>query len=262
MDRLILISVVRDFAMYDTCIGTNAFVSDCEKVVFDNREKNESISVLYNRFLKGFDYSKPAWLMFCHEDFKLCGDIKGVIATLSPESLWGPIGAKTIVRRWGWCQWRAVGHVTMANKDGSEANDVGTLREPQEVVEALDCCCVLVHSSVFAKTGLVFDENLSFDLYVEDLCISANELFGIPSRAMSVPCVHFSKNSPQERYELQHRYLNRKWSKVSYSTPCSWNVGGRFGVRMVFAWVKECARNLLRMIRAKSCVVSDKSRTA
>jgi len=246
MDSLVVISVVRDFAMYERCLAKNPLVANCEHIVFDNREKNETIPILYNRYLKAYDFSKPAWFMFCHEDFEPRENIQRVVSTLSKDAIWGPIGAKTVVKWWGWCKWKGVGRIVMVNKDGSEPTEEGVMSSPQEVVETLDCCCILVHSSLFARTGLLFDENLSYDLYVEDLCIAAQELHGIRSMAVSFPCAHYSKNGPGDRYEQQHRYLNMKWRNMSYSSPCSWNIGGRFGVRMVFAWVKELVRRLNR----------------
>ena len=70
-DSCILVSVVRDFRMYEKCVQGNPFVSDCTKHPIDNRSENNAISLCYNRFLDAFDYTRPAWFVFCHEDFQM-----------------------------------------------------------------------------------------------------------------------------------------------------------------------------------------------
>ena len=70
MDAIVLISVVRDFAMYDRCVKGNPFVAGGELRPVDNREKNEGIPVGYNRFLDSRPPDERAWYVFCHEDFE------------------------------------------------------------------------------------------------------------------------------------------------------------------------------------------------
>ncbi len=245
MEKITIVSVARDFAMYGKCLAANPCVAGCRRVVIDNSSKNEPIPVLYNRFLEKYDYLEDSWFVFCHEDFEPQVDLRQVTRHLSHDAIWGPIGAKTIVRWCGWCTWVGVGHITMANKDGTDATRAGVMHSPQELVETLDCCCMMVHSSLVNRFGLRFDDKLSFDLYVEDFCIAAKELYGIASMAVDFPCTHYSKAAPQKRYEVQHRYLNHKWKDVSYSSPCSWNIGGKFGPRMIVAALKEFARRVM-----------------
>ena len=42
-------------------------------------------------------------------------------------------------------------------------------------VQTFDCQCLIIHSSLINRYKLRFDENLTFDLYVEDFCANANE---------------------------------------------------------------------------------------
>ena len=241
-DGIVYITVVRDFSMYSRCLQENANMYGARRVVFDNREKNEPITVLYNRFLDSYDYTMPAWFVFCHEDFSPDERIEDVMSGLPKDSLWGPIGAVTEIR-WGvFCRWRGVGGVTILGKDGMAPASVGECVPNGFIAETLDYCCLVVHSSLIKENRMRFDENLSFDLYVEDFCISANEKHSIPTRIVNFCCRHFSKASPGPRYRKQHKYLNRKWRGVSYSSPCSWNIGCRFGVRLATAKIKESMR--------------------
>ena len=63
-----VVSVVRDSEMYDKCVKNNPHFHDCELVVQDNRVENKGIAERYNEFLNCYDYTHPAWFVFCHED--------------------------------------------------------------------------------------------------------------------------------------------------------------------------------------------------
>lgn len=246
MDKVAYISVVRDFAMYGRCVENNEMASSARRVAFDNRAKNEHIPVLYNRFIDSYDYSEPAWFVFCHEDFSPDERLEETLSKLPKDSLYSPIGARTDIR-WGiYCKWLGLGNVTVLTKEGDCPAIAGTRVPDGTEVETLDCCCLIVHSSLVHEHGLRFDENLSFDLYVEDFCIAAKELYNIASRVVNFKCRHFSKASPTARYRVQHKYLNGKWKNVSYSSPCSWSIGGKFGLRMITAYIKEFICRIIR----------------
>ena len=226
MDPLIVISVVRDFAMYDKCLARNPFVAGCERVVIDNREKNETIPVLYNRFLKTYDFSKPAWFMFCHEDFEPREHLVARLDALPLNQIYGPVGAIT-VRRFGlYYQWRMIGQIEESKKDGKSVATVGRQVVERQVADTLDCQCLLVHSSLLERTRLRFDENLSFDLYVEDFCMTARELHDISSVVIPLKCHHWSKGCVQKRYFDQLAYLNAKWPKAAYTGTACQLIGG------------------------------------
>ena len=70
MDRIAIVSAVRDFAFYRKCVEENPMLDGCEKTVFDNRTENMPLPARYNGFLDSFDYSRPAWIVFCHEDWE------------------------------------------------------------------------------------------------------------------------------------------------------------------------------------------------
>jgi hypothetical protein len=52
-----VISLVRDFKMYDKLIQTNPNTKGADFISFDNRPENKPISVRYNEFLNSYDYS-------------------------------------------------------------------------------------------------------------------------------------------------------------------------------------------------------------
>lgn len=50
-----IISVVRDFEMYDRLVRNNPFNKGADFSCFDNRQENLGIAARYNQFLNGYD---------------------------------------------------------------------------------------------------------------------------------------------------------------------------------------------------------------
>jgi len=249
MDRVAVISVVRDFDMYGRCVRDNLFVHGCELHAIDNTAKNEGIGVCYNRFLAGFDFSNPAWLVFCHEDFELKEDLRPHLSDLDKNALWGPIGAVTAVRFGVYHEWRLVGQVEQSEKDGSRAFMHGCKVPPGTPVETFDCQCLIVHSSLVASSNLRFDETLTFDLYAEDFCMFAAAK-GIRSRILPFAARHWSGGNIHPRYAVQEAYINAKYPDVCFTGTSSWVLGGNppFFRRLTCA----AKRFALRLIEKKN----------
>ena len=98
-----------------------------------------------------------------------------------------------------------------SNKDCSGASFRGSPVKKPTVVDTVDCCCIIVHSSLVKKYGLRFDENLSFDLYSEDFSISANEKYGVKTKVFPIMTHHYSYGTIDTRFLLQLQYLNKKY---------------------------------------------------
>ena len=229
-----IVSVVRDFAMYERCVRANLHCIDCELAPIDNRERNEGIGVCYNRFIESRPADEDAWYVFCHEDFELKESLSERLASLDRASLWGPIGAATEVKFGLYHKWTLRGSLEECKKDGSGRRLIGTAVPEGTPVETFDCQCVIAHSSLVQRHCLRFDENLTFDLYAEDFCIAAKERFGIVSRILPLNACHWSGGSVQPRYYRQEAYLNGKWKDCCYTGTSSWILGGRssFGRRL------------------------------
>ena len=226
MDRVVCVSVVRDFAMYERCIGENRFLAGAVKHFIDNRGENSRISVCYNRFIDAYDFAIPAWFVFCHEDFEIKEKVYTRLNNIDRDTLWGPIGASTKVRLGVYHQWRLVGLIEQSDKDGANSFMLGNAVPIGTPVETFDCQCLIVHSSLVKKLGLRFDENLTFDLYVEDFCIAAAKK-GIRSRILPIKAHHWSGGSVQPRYAVQEAYINSKYPNDCFTGTSSWSLGGR-----------------------------------
>ena len=193
----------------------------------DNRACNEGVPVCYNRFLDTRPPGEEAWYVFCHEDFQLLEPLAPLLAGCDRQALWGPIGASTRVRFGVYHQWRLTGCEEECRKDGSAVRRIGVPGPFGTPVETFDCQCLIVHSTLLARLGLRFDEALTFDLYVEELCMAAHVRAAIPSRILPVRCRHWSGGQVQPRYRAQEAHVNAKYPASCYTGTSSLILGGR-----------------------------------
>lgn len=224
MTKVCFISVVRDFDLYNRVIVNNPHLGDAQKVAYDNRAENRPIPARYNEFLDGYDYSKPAWFVFCHEDFEPQEPLAPLLEGLSPAAVYGTIGCKQF-----WLLGLGV-HVNLGimkecRRDGTGSPWVcgkpwGCKWRPR--VDTVDCCCLVVHSSLVEKFHLRFDENLSFDLYVEDFCAAARIEHGIRCRVLPFRSMHHSGSPTTERLYRHLPYLAKKYPRNCFCGTCAY----------------------------------------
>lgn len=223
-----LISVVRDFDLYQKLIQTNPFTQDATCTPLDNSRENKHISVRYNEFLNTYDYTQADWFIFCHEDWELKEDLSARLAHLDKGQLYGCIGRMNV---------KKLGQITQSDKNGRDhVEQVGIYCNELTQAMCFDCQCLIVHSELINKHQLRFDENLSFDLYVEDFCIHAREQHDIKSYILQLECQHYSRGNVQERYFEQLRYLKEekyKQTKHGYMLMVTDDIIGRsFSIKL------------------------------
>lgn len=210
-ERVYIVSVVRDYSMYDRCIRNNPFCQEFRQVPLDNVQENLSITVQYNRFLESFQ--EDGWIIFCHEDWRLDQDLFPLLRDLDKSCLYGPIGMYLIeCKHADFMEVR--GFTVDGPKDGSRSNRFRGVRL-QGVVDTFDCQCLIVHRSLIRRHNLRFDETLTFDLYVEDFCVAAREKAGIDSHILLMKCHHFSQGTIAPRFYVALSYLQKKYANAS-----------------------------------------------
>ena len=221
MDDCVAISVVRDWATYDKYVAQNQNLLGWSREALDNSEENLPIPVRYNAFLDGYDYSKPAWLVFCHEDFEFEENIAGKLNGLDKGRLYGPVGSK----RGGFCgigMQRVLGQIKACAKDGSKLRVDGVPTKFFTEVDTFDCCCLIVHSSLVEKFHLRFDPILEFDLYVEDFCALANVNHGVKSVVLPFVACHHSDSRATGRLYRHLPYLKKKYPHNCFCGTCAY----------------------------------------
>jgi hypothetical protein len=233
---MVIISVIRNFEMYHRLVRDNRYNGGAVFYPIDNREKNEGVSVCYNRFLDQFDYSKEDWFVFCHEDWEIQEDWAARFDRLDKASLYGPVGVRVV----GGMR-IVLGQIKNSSKDGSGLRLLGNFVKTGALVETFDCQCVIVHSSLILRTGLRFDPKLSFDLYVEDFCMQARENHGISSRVFALKCQHYSFGNLGPRFFSAAEYIRRKYPnlKICYSSTATKVLIGKINLLDIFCVERE-----------------------
>lgn len=216
MDTLAVVTVVRDYEMYDRLVKNNVNFQSAVLYDLNNTVENKNISVRYNEFLNSYDFSQEAWFVFCHEDWELKENIMNKLAVLDKNSLYGPIGTIFAASKNRFLL-RSLGGVKNSDKEGKNIRFYGRKCADGTIVDTFDCQCLIVHSSLIEKYALRFDENLSFDLYVEEFCAFAKEKYGIASRIINLKCQHYSYGNIKDRFYNGFEYLQNKYAAAGYS---------------------------------------------
>jgi|GEM_PF-473847 len=197
MERVVFVSVYIDKDLYASCLVDNSFIHNnclCATVGFDNTHDNQNISVRYNQFLKEYDFSSSAWFVFCHSDWEVREDVVPLFEQLDKNSLYGPIGAVLLYDSCGGLVREYRGQCFEKKRDGTnERHQRCVLTDTGVIVDTFDCQCLIVHSSLVEKYNLRFDDNLKFDLYVEDFCINAKLAHNIKSKIVNIKCCHWNQ---------------------------------------------------------------------
>ena len=208
-DKIMMVSVVRDFSMYGNLVRENKNNRGAEFAVFDNRQSNEFITVRYNTILDSYDYSKGAWFVFLHEDCEMLEPIGDVLERLPKDRIYGVVGCRNAADA------RLTGYALNSDKSGGSLRFLGMPVKGLTEVLTTDCYCMAVHSSLVNKYNLRFDANLSYDFYTEAFEIDAYEEHGIPTCILPVKARHYSYgNMNNRRFFSQRRYLWEKYKKA------------------------------------------------
>lgn len=249
MSEVILVSAVRNNGMYNKCIRDNKYTEGCRKVVFDNNAENLSISVRYNSFLNSLKTGDDCWIVLCHEDWMPLCPMADRFDKLDRQYLYGPIGVLFESKK-NIDFLRIRGSVIQAKKDGSSSIKI-TGDKTEGPVDTFDCQCLVFHSSLLAGKDLRFDENLLFDMYVEDFCAQAKERFGIESRTIDLPCKHFSYGFTLGSFVKSLKYVKAKYRTCPHRYPTIVGHRNSFGgdqTRPVVKYHKHTFTRLVYML--------------
>ncbi len=244
--HLTVVSVVRDFEMYDRCIKNNPHLAGARLVAFDNREDNLPIPVRYNAFLDALP-ADTEWILFAHEDFELREDPRPLLARRNPLLPLGHIGT----RRVGGLFLFPSGFLTDSWRDGSGHQVLNPTWLIQTLsngkVECFDCCGFYLHVDALRAWKLRFDERCMWDMYAEDICcqfmLASKRIPGI------LPAVahHWSRgNTASPTFLAAKAYLDEKYCDHFFAGgTCTFSIGKtpplhfrlyRRLIRLIFFW--------------------------
>lgn len=220
--NIVFITVGRDKERYQRNFTENAALAAHKRVYFDNSQENLPIPVRYNAFLDSWDYAQEAWFVFAHDDFRILANPVAEFENLPKDALYGPIGC---ARRQFLCFYtqKFCGTIEECKRGEEEKGNwrVGEKCAKFTPVETFDCCCVIVHSSLVAAKKLRFDENLPFDMYVEDFCAAAY-CKGVNAYILPILGRHESGSVPTERLWKLLPYLEQKYPQREFVGTCTY----------------------------------------
>ena len=225
--------------IFDKVVKNNENIKNAELFAYDNTKDNVGIPSRYNSFLSdavGSDSndSKDFWCVFIHQDFGIMEDINSVVAKLDKNSIYGAVGVK-IFKGLFWGKKHELnqevsfgfknelkltyGRILQGNNDFN-FKPHGRKLYFRATVDAIDCCCIIIHSSLIRKHNLRFDENLSFHMYAEELCYSAKKNYKIKTKVVQMNCYHMGKGTFNDEYRKSAQYLKDKFQIKKIPSLC------------------------------------------
>lgn len=228
-----IVSVVNNTSLYKSAILDNPYMNRHNLFAYDNTIDNIGVPSRYNDFIM-FQMLDDAWIIFCHQDFFFCEDITNKLQCLDKNVIYGPIGAgpsrqfifMVAISRFGLERFR-IGTALRSKNYGEikqitpkKSRKIGQRIRKPIIVDTLDCCCMIVHSTLIRKYSLSFDEQLKWHLYAEDFCLNARFKYNILSMALQLNCVHLSGGTMDMTFQENLLYLKKKYNTDFFATTC------------------------------------------
>lgn len=221
-----VVCVVNDYEVFNKVVKNNENIAECEIFDYDNTAKNISIPKRYNDFIvKNIKSDSNFWILFIHQDFGIMENIDSVLKKLNRNDIYGAVGVtfhkglflgkegfkKSIALTWG----RILQGQNNFNFKGHGRRILFPF-----TVNAIDCCCVMLHSSLFNKYNLRFDENLNFHMYAEELCYRAKKDYKIKTKVVQMKCFHMGTGTLNEEFVKSADYLKKKFNIKRIPSTC------------------------------------------
>jgi len=214
--------------IFDKVVKNNENIKAAELFAYENTLDNIAITKRYNEFISNdFQNSdKDFWCVFVHQDFGIMEDIDAVVAKLDKKNIYGAVGVKIFKGLFFGKKYSINEHVSFGFKNELKLtygkilqgnNDFNFKSHGRKLyfhatVDAIDCSCIIIHSSLIKQYGLRFDENLSFHMYAEELCYSAKKNYKIKTKVVQMECYHMGKGTFDEEYQKSAQYLKDKFN--------------------------------------------------
>lgn len=239
-----IICVFNNPEVFEKVVKNNKNLEGCELIAYDNTSENIAITKRYNSFIEEyisapaheeeeqtFTQFTPFWCLFIHQDFGILENVLELTKKLDPQNIYGAVGIKTFYGIFwgknGLEQKKGLknklkvmfGRILQGNNDFTFHGSGCPLPSPVPV-DVIDCCCIMIHSSLIKKHNLRFDENLDFHMYAEELCYRTNKDYGIKTMAVQTKCFHMGIGSLNEDYQKAVQYLKDKFQIDEIPSTC------------------------------------------
>ncbi len=230
--NICIISVITNHEQYNKLIAHNPFLQKCILKKYDNTQENLPIPLRYNHFIE-HEMPEDAWLVFCHQDFEFLESPSSIVSKLTPDRIYGAVGVKTTTRKtWNL---KIGGKSLFSSHTGTDIYPIfyGQIRQGKEgqetligqhiaaphLVDTVDECCLIVHSSLIRKFNLRFDPVFDFHLYSADFSLSARK-HSISTCAVQINCRHISPGNVNQLFWEKYQLLLKKYPTEFFLTTC------------------------------------------
>lgn len=224
--RVVQICACNDRPKFEQYAAASVGIAPGDRVRFDNSVENRPVPVRYNQYLESMSPVQDAWLAFVHNDFQFHEDPAPLLATVPRDRIYGVVGANIVV--------------TAPPGDGSggeparrEYRMVGSVRcspklIPSEVcgdpiselapAKTLDCCCLIVHSSLVRRYRLRFNERYEWHFYAEEFSLRAFRDHGIETWVLPLRSGHYGLGATNAAFFECRRSLYAEYPDTFVST--------------------------------------------
>jgi len=230
-----VVCVVNNYDIFDKVVKENSCLNNCEIVHYDNTLENISITKRYNDFIENYiqNPSDDFWCVFIHQDFGFTEILEKKLPKMDKNCIYGTVGIKLFnikaLQKLGLYEKMKIkgknklkvpfGKIKQGNNDFT-FRDYGLEVFTQIVVDAIDCCCIMIHSSLISQYKLRFDENLTFHLYSEELCYRTKHDYKIDTRVIQTKCFHMGIGSLSDEFYESLKYVNEKFNIPAIPSTC------------------------------------------
>jgi len=228
-----IVTVVNNFDVFNSTIRENRFMNAFPIHLYDNTRDNIGISRRYNDFIENH-MQADSWVVFCHQDFGFEEDVSRKVHALDKNCIYGPVGTaaeKQLVfifalGRYGFERFRlgiyrravTLGQITQ--KTAEKTVRMGRYLKRPMNVDTVDCCCMIIHSSLIARKNLRFDQALDWHLYVEDFCLGAKYHHDILTKSVQLNSIHYSSGNVNFDFLDKLTFIKKKYKTETFSTTC------------------------------------------
>lgn len=228
-----IVSVINKFDVYDRCVKHNPFMNKFELYPYDNRENVMGISDSYNDFIEN-TMGDGNWVIFCHQDYAFQEEIAPFLEKMDKNTIYGTVGVvegkdfSMHLKMRGWKvrkfrfgfypSTRLTGRYLQG--EGKDAYWSGISIKRPTKVESVDCCCLMVHSSLIRKHNLRFDSKMNWHLYSEDFSMNARTNHKISTKVIQIKNQHIGHGTLNEDFYNTLDYFKSKYPGKTISTTC------------------------------------------
>lgn len=236
-----IICTVNNYEIFNKVVKNNENLKNCDIFSYDNTKENISITKRYNDFIENnINNTLPEqgfWFVFIHQDLGFMEDVDIILQKLDKSYIYGVtgirilngvfFGKKYVKKETGFEKEVGfknelrlpLGKILQGNNDFNFVNYGVPVKFPQ-IVDVIDCCCIIVHSDLIKKYNLHFDENLDFHMYAEELCYRANKYYKIKSKVVQINCFHLGRGNLGEEFQNSAQYLKDKFKIDKIPSTC------------------------------------------